>query len=88
MLMCYERFSCLQLVICRHTLVNLNIRVEIQDRSYDDSHTDLTNNLKFPFQTFFILFENFDVIIYKSDRSQPNCCHQHGKYIHVVQFCK
>ena len=59
-------------------------------KSEPDNHpgNDLCENLEFAPKSFLVLFKNLDIIINKSDGTQPYGYEDHQKHINILQISK
>src|SRR5262245_52758984 len=63
-----------------------HVVVEIKGRADDKTYPYLSEHFELPMQTFFIFFEDFDVIVKETDQAQPNRSDQHDDDVHIVQL--
>ena len=60
--------------LCRFVKVfgsDSNILIDHHHRPNDNTQTDLSQNLKFACESFFILFNHFDIVVGKTDKAHP-----------------
>ena len=64
--------------------VDFGIRTAPQDKPHDKSDAQLSHNLEFAGQTFLVVTEYLDVVVEKTEKSQPNCGDNHQDEIDVA----
>ena len=69
-----------------HILLYHNIRTHKQHQSDNQSQTDLSDNLELAVHPFLILAEDLDIIVSKTESTQPDGRHHHQDYINIVQL--
>ena len=61
------------------------MRAQVQRQSHDEAQTYLTDNLELAVQAFLVFLENLDVVVGKSERTQPYGRNQHQHHVDVLQ---
>ena len=67
-----------------NTLTYYDVRTQPERQSDDETDTNLSYDLVFAFQTFFIAFEDLDIIIKESKESEPDSGDNHQYEIGIA----
>ena len=60
--------------------------MEGEQQSHTQSQSDLPEHFEFAGHTRFVFFKDLDVVVNETDKSQPECCDEHGDDVDVVQL--
>ena len=61
-------------------------RAEIHGKTHHESQSHLTHNLEFAFEAVLIVASYFQIIVGKSEASEPDGGEYHQEHIHVGEF--